>query len=181
MGNKRDIKDELRIKSLSQVRYAEKALSLWETLSASYDSLPIDVKNAFLHVKQFLIRKELDAYRNLLTITVLLGEEEKREVSKMVVKRFLATDLSVMHFWSCNGETPGSWLDSDEALIRECFKEMAKEITGKRKYSARKRGSKTVKEEVKQEIKENIKAIPADGTKRPKLKKNFRTGIVRED
>lgn len=180
-SKKDSIKNELRLRALSQVKYAEKNLALWETLSASYDSIPLDIKTAFLTVKQFLIRKELDAYRNLMSLVVVTGEDENSEVAKMVIKRFLSTDMSVMHYWSHNGETPGNWLDSDEKLIRECFKEMAKSLTGKRKYSPRKsKKKKGDTEELKQEIRSNIKAIP-DSTSKPKIKKNFRTGIVRED
>jgi len=135
MINKED-KNDLRVKVLSQVKYAEKALALLETLSVAYNQVPSDIREAFMKVKSFFIEKELNAYRDLLLIVSLVGDDEENEATRKAIKRFLSLDMSIMHFWSHNGETPGSWLDKDEKKLRELFKELEKE-TGKRKKIAK--------------------------------------------
>ena len=133
--DREETKRALRIKALSHVKYAERSLALWETLTAAYDQVPIDVKEAFLKVKSFLIDKEMHAYRSLLLLISIMGDDESQEATRMAFKRFLSADMSIMHFWSHNGEIPGSWLDKDERLLRELFKEIERDISGKRKYS----------------------------------------------
>jgi hypothetical protein len=130
-------KDDLRVKVLSQVKYAEKALSLLETLSAAYTQVPSDIREAFIRVKSFFVEKELNAYRDLLLIVNLIGDDEENEATRKAIKRFLSVDMSIMHFWSHNGEIPGSWLDKDEKRLRELFKEIEKEVGGKRKKAVK--------------------------------------------
>ena len=131
-------KDSLRINVLSQVKYAEKALALLETLTIAYNQVPSDIKDAFTRIKSFFIEKELTAYRNMLLIINLIGDDEEREATRKAFKRFLSADMSIMHFWSHNGEMPGSWLDKDEKRLRELFKEIEKEVGGKRKITKKK-------------------------------------------
>lgn len=133
--DREEAKSTLRIKALSHVKYAERSLALWETLTAAYDHVPSDVKEAFLKVKAFFVDKEMHAYRNLLLLVSTMGDDENQEATRIAFKRFLSSDMSIMHFWSHNGETPGSWLDKDEKLLRELFKEIERDISGKRKYS----------------------------------------------
>jgi len=149
-----DIPDALRIKSLAQVKFAEKALALWETLSSAYDAPPSHVREAFVKVQHFFIEKELQAYRNLFMLTTVFGDIENQEAAQLAIKRFLSVDMSIMHMWSHNGDIPGSWLGEDEVKIRDCFKQVAKELTGKRGYVKKEKDNrKQVVKEVKQILK----------------------------
>jgi hypothetical protein len=128
-----DVQTQLRLNALSQVKYAGKALALWETLTAAYSQVPADVKEAFIKVQNFFIEKEMKAYRNLFTLVTIASEDT--EAATLALERFLATDMAVMHFWTHNGEFPGSWLDKDEERIRSLFKKVEREVRGKRNYT----------------------------------------------
>jgi hypothetical protein len=139
MSSKEDDKILLRAKVLSHVKYAEKALALLETLSVTYIQIPFDVKDAFIKIKSFFIEKELNAYRDLLLIIDVIGDNENQEATRMAFKRFLSADMSIMHFWNHNGEAPGSWLDKDEERIRGLFKEVERELNRKHKPTSKKK------------------------------------------
>jgi len=137
MINREEEQKALRTKVLSHVKYAEKSLALLETLSAAYSQVPSDVKDAFSKIQSFFIERELNAHRNLLLILATVGDDEDQEATKMAFKRFLSVDMSIMHFWSHNGEIPGTWLDKDESRLRELFKEVERDLNGKRRYIKR--------------------------------------------
>lgn len=163
-----EMQAQLRTKALAQVKYADKALALWETLTAAYNQVPSDVRDAFIKVKMFFIEKEMNAYRNLFMLTSIVSEDI--EAANMAMERFLAVDMAIMHLWSHNGEFPGSWLEKDEKKIRDYFKKVEREVRGKRS---------TIKEEKKKPVEKPVekKPTPAKKAPAPAPKKQVQTKV----
>lgn len=186
MEKREEVENSLRTKTLSHVKYAEKALALLETLSVAYSQVPSDVRESFIKIQNFFIEKELSAYRNLLLIVTIIGDEENKEATRMSLKRFLTNDMAIMHFWSHTGEMPGSWLSKDEQELRDLFKEIERELSGKRKYVKKKKVEVKPVEEIKIEpVKRNGKGVEVVvgglvGKPSPIVKKGIRVKPVKE-
>ena len=146
--NKDGVPDDLKVKALAQVKYATSALAQWERMSQLYSEdlprRPQSVRDAFVEVRNWLIEKELAAYRNLFLTVSIWGDTEDTAAKRLAIKRFLQEDMTISHIWSDTGEFPCKWLIEDENLIRACVAEVEQELTGKRKYNRRKERSKNV-------------------------------------
>ena len=121
-----ELKKEVIISTLSQVKYAEKALHLWESLFNAYDKLPHEVSESFHKVQQFFIHKELESYRNLFMASTVFSSDDSVAAKEKALKRFLSKDSQVIHLWTPDGQSPGSWLAEDEETIRKIKKKSIK-------------------------------------------------------
>ena len=137
-----EVPENLRTQAISQVMYANSALAQWERMAHLYSedkpNRPASVTEAFTVVRNWLIEKELKAYRNLFMTVSVWGDTEDQAARRLAIKRFLQEDMTIAHFWTSTGELPYSWLKEDEAMIRECIAEVERGLTGKRKYTRKK-------------------------------------------
>lgn len=68
---------------------------------------------------ELLIRQELDEWRNLFMWSITLDDAERDRIKAAAYDRFLKKGMSVSHWLSDDGRTPGHWLVADEEEFRE--------------------------------------------------------------
>lgn len=130
MSVKKEIsKDSLRESVFEAVKYAEMVLSQFACVVGAYEIRNNDEKvlSAITTIMNFLVKKELDAYRQLFSVTAVIGDDKNETAKKKALRRFFDHGFEIMHMWNLDLTYSRSYAINDEKQTRAIFDQAKKE------------------------------------------------------
>jgi len=86
-----------------------------------------EVKNAIRVVSRALVKKELDAYRDMFMMAIILPDDLLEQTKKEIMTRFIADGKSIMYLLNADCEMPNIFPGADRDTFRELLMESLEE------------------------------------------------------
>jgi len=90
-------------------------------------SLKPDIREAIKIIWSALSSKELDAYRNLFMMAIILPDELLEKTKREIMQRFIRDGMAIMQYLNIEGELPSSFSGPDRDTFRELMLESLQE------------------------------------------------------
>ena len=86
-----------------------------------------DVREGIKAIWSALSSKELDAYRSLFMMAIILPDELLEKTKREIIERFIGEGKSIMQYLNIEGELPNSFSGPDRETFRELMLESLRE------------------------------------------------------